>query len=139
MAVNLTKFSANVDNIQGLSDRPNTTDGLTSAELKAKFDKAGDDIKAFINGVFIPELEQNFNQIVNDVSIELRETIATVNESMSTALTGMGLNQDTYSTATEYEIGDMVIHNYAVQKCTSPTTGEWDSSAWEIVPVVTNE
>lgn len=65
MAVNLTRFSANVNNIQGLSDRPNTIDGLTSAELKAKFDKAGSDIKEYLNGTHIPELESKLNQFNN--------------------------------------------------------------------------
>ena len=35
MAVNLTNLTANVNNIQGLSDRPNIADGITSQELKA--------------------------------------------------------------------------------------------------------
>lgn len=53
----LTKFTVDVNNIQALSDRPNTIDGLTSDQLKAKFDKAGSDIKTFINGTLIEELE----------------------------------------------------------------------------------
>lgn len=65
MAVNLTRFSANVNNIQGLSDRPNTIDGLTSAELKAKFDKAGSDIKEYLNGTLVPQSELNLTQLSN--------------------------------------------------------------------------
>lgn len=53
----LTKLTANVNNIQALSDKPNEIDGLTSAELKAKFDKAGADIKAYINEVLTEELD----------------------------------------------------------------------------------
>ena len=67
MTVNLTKFSTNVNNIQGLSDRPNTIDGLTSSELKAKFDKAGADIKTYLNGTLTVETEQIFNNILNSV------------------------------------------------------------------------
>lgn len=59
--INLTNLTANMNNIQGLSDRPNEIDGLTSAELKAKFDKAGTDIKEFINGTLIQELESILN------------------------------------------------------------------------------
>lgn len=61
MAVNLTNLTANVNNISALSDKPNETDGLTSGELKARFDKAGGDIKEYINGTMIPELENVFN------------------------------------------------------------------------------
>lgn len=53
----LTKLTANVNNIQALSDRPNLTDGLTSAELKQRFDKAGADIKEYINDTLTSELD----------------------------------------------------------------------------------
>ena len=53
----LTKLTANVNNIQALSDQPNTIDGLTSSELKEKFDKAGADIKLYINEVLTEELD----------------------------------------------------------------------------------
>lgn len=53
----LTKLEADVNNIQKLSDHPNEIDGLTSAELKERFDKAGADIKAYINSIFTEELD----------------------------------------------------------------------------------
>ena len=42
--------------IQKLDDEPNDVGGLTSAELKAKFDEAGNTIKTYINGTLIPEI-----------------------------------------------------------------------------------
>lgn len=53
----LTKFTGAVNNIQSLSDRPNEIDGLTSAELKERFDKAGADIKDYLNNVLTEEVE----------------------------------------------------------------------------------
>lgn len=53
----LTKLTANVNNIQSLSDRPNTIDGLTSSQLKELFDKAGADIKTFLNETLTEELD----------------------------------------------------------------------------------
>ena len=53
----LTKLTANVNNIQALSDRPNEIDGLTSAELKERFDKAGADIKTYLNESLTTELD----------------------------------------------------------------------------------
>jgi len=53
----LTKFTENVNNIQGLSDRPNTIDGLTSSQLKELFDKAGADIKTYLNESLTEELD----------------------------------------------------------------------------------
>lgn len=62
----LTKFLTNVNNIQALSDKPNEIDGLTSAELKAKFDKAGSDIKTYINDTLTEELDTKFGSITED-------------------------------------------------------------------------
>ena len=56
----LTKFTVDVNNIQALSDRPNTADGLTSHELKERFDKAGADIKDYLNNTLTEEAEKNF-------------------------------------------------------------------------------
>ena len=53
----LTKLTANVNNIQALSDEPNTVDGLTSSELKQRFDKAGADIKLYLNNILTEELD----------------------------------------------------------------------------------
>lgn len=60
--INITDLTANVNNIQALSDKPNTADGLTAQQLKEKFDKAGGDIKEYINGTLIPEVEGYLNQ-----------------------------------------------------------------------------
>lgn len=63
--VHITRFTANVNNIQALSDRPNTADGLTSQELKEKFDKAGVDIKAYINDTLISNIENYFKNCLD--------------------------------------------------------------------------
>lgn len=52
----ITLFNKDVENISQLSDLPNAEEGYSSAELKAIFDKAGVDIKDFINNSLIPEL-----------------------------------------------------------------------------------
>lgn len=60
--INLTNLTANVNNIQALSDRPNTADGITAQQLKEKFDKAGADIKDYINNTLIEEIEGYLRQ-----------------------------------------------------------------------------
>jgi hypothetical protein len=60
--INITNLTANVNNIQALSDRPNTADGITSQELKERFDKAGSDIKNYINNTLIEEIEGYLRQ-----------------------------------------------------------------------------
>ena len=57
MALNLPQLLADVENISALDDLPNDNDGLSAAELKAKFDKAGVDIKDYLNITLLPALE----------------------------------------------------------------------------------
>ena len=52
----ITYMDGNLDIIQQLDDEPNDVGGLTAAELKAKFDEAGNIIKTYINGTLIPEI-----------------------------------------------------------------------------------
>ena len=57
----LTKLTANVANIIGLDDNPNEgATPLSSTELKNKFDKAGTDIKNYINNTLTAELDTKF-------------------------------------------------------------------------------
>lgn len=55
--MSIPRMTASTDNIQALADRPNDQNGMSAAELKAAFDKAGDDIKSYINNTLIPYLE----------------------------------------------------------------------------------
>lgn len=63
----LTPMSTGVGNISALHDRPNTDDGLRGDQLRAKFDKAGSDIKDFINGSLIDELDDKLEALETTV------------------------------------------------------------------------
>lgn len=63
----LSKFLTDVNNISALSDRPNEIDGLTSAELKARFDKAGGDIKTYINDTLTEQVDAKFNSVIASI------------------------------------------------------------------------
>ena len=51
----LTELTDNLDVIAALDDEPNDTGGLTAAQLKAKFDEAGNAIKDYLNDTHLPE------------------------------------------------------------------------------------
>ena len=53
----LTKLTADLDNIQALSDKPNEIEGLTADQLKARFDKTGADLKTYINDTLTSEID----------------------------------------------------------------------------------
>jgi hypothetical protein len=54
--MSLTQLTANLNIIQTLIDEPNDVGGLTSAQLKAKFDEAANSIKTYINNTLLVEL-----------------------------------------------------------------------------------
>lgn len=56
--MSLPKMTTPVNNISLLDDLPNAVGGLSAAELKARFDKAGGDIQTFLNETLIPAIEQ---------------------------------------------------------------------------------
>lgn len=53
----IPKFTDDLAIIQKLSDLPNSTEGLSAAELKAQFDKAGLSIQKFINEQLVPSVK----------------------------------------------------------------------------------
>lgn len=63
----LSKLLTNVNNIQALSDKPNEIDGLTSAELKARFDKAGSDIKTYINETLTEQVDAALSTVSGEI------------------------------------------------------------------------
>lgn len=70
----ITKFTEDVNNVSRLDDLPNDNGGegydhpLKAEELKAVFDKAGVDLKAFINSSLIPELEDAIDAAAKGIS-----------------------------------------------------------------------
>lgn len=56
----LTKSTVAVNNISSLSATPNATEGLTAAQLQAKFDKSASDNKTYINDTLTAEIDALF-------------------------------------------------------------------------------
>ena len=54
--IELTMMGGDLNIIQKLADEPNDTDGLTSSELKERFDRSGNLIKTYLNETLIPEI-----------------------------------------------------------------------------------
>lgn len=59
----LTKATYNIDNISSLSSTPNSTEGLTAAQLQAKFDKTGSDLKTYINDTLTAEIDTGVSNL----------------------------------------------------------------------------
>lgn len=105
----LTKLTANVNNIQALSDRPNETDGLTSSELKERFDRAGATIKNYINNTLTEELDNITSSSGEEVS-ELAEDLSNLTETVGTLSdTVESISQATLDFSKIYPVGSIYI------------------------------
>lgn len=67
MAINLPQFSEDMDIIQKLGDTPGTDNNLDWKQLQAKFDEAGNLLKAYLNKV-IPEINSAFSKEGNVIT-----------------------------------------------------------------------
>ena len=66
----LTTYSGDTDYISQLDDQPNDNDGLSAAELKAKFDQSGTEFIAFFNEEHLPEAEAAIAAAAQGISSE---------------------------------------------------------------------
>lgn len=57
----LDKLNEDLHIIEQLADQPNDADGMSAAELKAKFDYAALAIQEYINNVLIPQVESSIS------------------------------------------------------------------------------
>lgn len=55
-ALTVPTLDQDLNNIQKLDDEPNDTGGLTAAQLKAEFDRAGNTIASYLNDQLIPAI-----------------------------------------------------------------------------------
>jgi hypothetical protein len=97
--INITNLTANVNNIQALSDKPNTADGITAQQLKERFDKAGSDIKSYINNILITELEYYLNQAKSHITSLENAGYVTTDDSRLTNSRACNNTFDNYMTS----------------------------------------
>jgi hypothetical protein len=102
MAVQIPKLSDDLDFISKLGDNPNTDNGMSSADLKAQFDKAPNIIKKFINEYVVPAIN---NYVVGSGFLPLMGGTMKGNIAMGDKkVTGLGAPADS---------GDAVNKEYA--------------------------
>lgn len=70
--------------ISALGDQPNTDNGLTSTQLKAKFDEAGKNIRTFLNNTLISALQTKIRSIDDAISGFVAQTANIGNSAVTT-------------------------------------------------------
>jgi hypothetical protein len=84
--LSLSKLTKDMAVIQKLDDEPNDVGGLTAAQLKGKFDEAGEAVKAFLNETLLPELDSpqaagNLGAVLSGEEMTVQQALETLHRS----------------------------------------------------------
>lgn len=109
MSYSLTKLTEDLNNVQSLEDQPT----ITSNELKQTFDKAGNDIKDYINNILIPDVRKALEEVDESLRAELEKKLAELTKKMNTLQEKL----DSDLAQIKEEISDLI--NNQVAKSTS--------------------
>ena len=112
----ISYFNVDVENISNLSDLPNSEEGLSSAEMKATFDRAAVDIKNYINNTLVPQLNATFVKGF-EVTFPAGETTYVLN----TASYGLNANTIVFCQPT---VESQHLWNECNVKCSAVTTNK---------------
>ena len=121
--MSLTKFTENVNNVQSLADKPIQA----SEALKQVFDKAGNDIKTYINDILTAQIDTlisalqsgkiDTNKIVNDVT-----TGGSTNVASAETVKGLSTRVDGIPDEVDTKIQNLGLKSGATTQITSGTS-----------------
>lgn len=116
----LTKFTADVNNVSALSDLPNDADGLTAAQLKAVFDKAGSDIKTYINGTLTTQIDAGIKTVTPKM-VQYTLPAGAAGGGYADSTSGITSSSFVYCQPTDACLADWIASGV---KCSSVTTNQ---------------
>lgn len=120
--------------IQKLDDEPNDVGGLTSAELKAKFDESGNIIKKYINETLIPAVltnnatEESRKQaeaarVAAEQTRQSNEETRQANEAARISAENARNVWENYDASKAYVVGNKTAYGGSSYLCIKPCTG----------------
>ena len=118
--IELELLDGDLNIIQKLDDEPNDVGGLTSAELKAKFDESGNIIKKYINETLIPAV------LAEDATEESRkqaEAARVAAEQTRQSAENARNVWENYDASKSYAVGNKVAYGGSSYLCIKPCTG----------------
>lgn len=149
-----------VDNAEKVNNH--TVEDDVPNNLNESLNSLRDDVDN--NATDISNLEKNLTENINSINDSLNSIGLDVNTAMNSAsnaeqhannneteinnlstylnniIKSLGLYENTYDSTLTYEIGDLVVYNHTVYECNTAitTAEEFDSTKWDIVPIITN-
>lgn len=106
------------------SDCGNVIQAVQSPELTKIFDQCMEQVQSAVNNIkdiLSGDVAGHLQNEINDIRISL------------------GLYTDTYDSSHTYSENDLTVHEHKIYSCnTNNTTGTWDSTKWDLVPIINN-
>ena len=157
--IELELLDGDLNIIQKLDDEPNDVGGLTSAELKAKFDESGNIIKKYINETLIPAVlaedatEESRKQAeaarvaaeqtrqTNEETRQSNEAARQNAESQRVSAENARNVWEDYSASKAYAVGNKVAYGGSSYLCIKPCTGIAPPNAeyWRLIAAKGND
>lgn len=157
--IELELLDGDLNIIQKLDDEPNDVGGLTSAELKAKFDESGNIIKKYINETLIPAVlaedatEESRKQAeaarvaaeqtrqTNEETRKSNEAARQNAESQRVSAESARNVWEDYSASKAYAVGNKVAYGGSSYLCIKPCTGIAPPNAeyWRLIAAKGND
>lgn len=119
----ISPLATNLNIVAALADLPNATDGLTAAQLKAKFDEASGILKDYINNTVVSQVNSHMaaNGIDAHGTMPAARVYHNVDQSIShNTLTALAFNSERFDTDT---IHDTATNN---SRLTCKTAGKYN-------------
>lgn len=128
-------------------------DGLSryDSKIKQEIPTTGNDISIDNTDLINPSGSIDYSEITNVqngfelITAQISENTDNMGNKvdysdLSYLATTFGLYTDTYDNSKTYNKGDLCLKNRRIFECnTNGTTGTWNSSKWDIVPIIVNE
>ncbi len=118
--MSLPECTVNTANIQNLPDSPN----MSASELKQEFDKAGKEIKSYINDLLIPAIEDLVKTEKNTLSNSLKQSTDKLNQELIKTQNSIG-EKILEDNKKRYPVGRLFFSEVDVNPATILGFGSW--------------
>lgn len=118
-----------------------TTDMITDTRFTSDCGNVVSTVQYLDTTDIFNQYQAAFDEWFESVQLELDSEIAghLQNEVYNLRI-ALGVEIDTYDSTATYSIGDMVVYQHKIYECKeNNTTGNFDSTKWELVPVIVEE
>ena len=118
-----------------------TTEDITDTRFGSECGNVTQAVNSLDTTNIFKQYKDWFENWFSELQVELDGDVAgNLQDEIYNLRVAMGVETDTYDSTATYNVGDTCVKNHKVYECnTNGTTGTWNSSKWDLVPVIVEE